>query len=69
MIETEFIVRAKNGKLYKHPVKMVVSGGRIVFPDLPFALKDEIKAMGGAKWDHSGMVKALERMANHEVAK
>ena len=26
-------------------------------------------ANGGAKWDHSGMVKALERMANHDVAK
>jgi len=26
-------------------------------------------AHGGAKWDHSGMVRALEGMANHEVAK
>jgi len=26
-------------------------------------------ANGGAKWDHSALVKALERMANHEVAK
>ena len=25
-------------------------------------------ANGGAKWDHSALVKALERMANHEVA-
>ena len=25
-------------------------------------------ANGGAKWDHSAMVRALERMANHEVA-
>ena len=27
------------------------------------------RARGGAKWDHSGMVRALEGMANHEVAK
>jgi 2-hydroxy-3-oxopropionate reductase len=27
------------------------------------------RAHGGAKWDHSGMVRALEGMANHEVAK
>ena len=26
-------------------------------------------ASGGAKWDHSAMVRALEMMANHEVAK
>ncbi len=25
-------------------------------------------AMGGGGWDHSGMVRALERMANHKVA-
>jgi len=24
-------------------------------------------ANGGAKWDHSAMVKALEKLANHEV--
>ena len=27
------------------------------------------QAQGGAKWDHSAMVKALETMAGHEVAK
>jgi 2-hydroxy-3-oxopropionate reductase len=26
-------------------------------------------ANGGAKWDHSGMAKALEMMANHPIAK
>jgi 2-hydroxy-3-oxopropionate reductase len=26
-------------------------------------------ANGGAGWDHSGMVKALELMGRHEVAK
>jgi len=26
-------------------------------------------AHGGAKWDHSGMVRALETLANHQVAK
>ncbi|MTI18039.1 2-hydroxy-3-oxopropionate reductase, partial [Rhodobacteraceae bacterium RKSG542] len=25
-------------------------------------------AHGGSAWDHSGMVKALEMMANHKVA-
>src|SRR5205823_1812200 len=27
------------------------------------------RAHGGAKWDHSGMVRALEVMASHDVAK
>jgi len=27
------------------------------------------RAHGGAKWDHSAMVRALEGMADHEVAK
>jgi hypothetical protein len=26
-------------------------------------------ANGGAKWDHSALVRALEKMANHEVSK
>jgi 2-hydroxy-3-oxopropionate reductase len=24
-------------------------------------------ARGGAKWDHSALIRALERMANHEI--
>ena len=32
-------------------------------------LFNSCSANGGAKSDHSAMVKALERMANHEVAK
>jgi len=26
-------------------------------------------ASGGAKWDHSAMVRALEKLANYEVAR
>jgi 2-hydroxy-3-oxopropionate reductase len=26
-------------------------------------------AHGGAKWDHSALVRALETMANHEIGK
>jgi len=31
------------------------------------ALFNSCAAHGGAKWDHSAMVKALEKMANHEI--
>jgi 2-hydroxy-3-oxopropionate reductase len=27
------------------------------------------QAQGGGKWDHSAMVKALEALANHAIAK
>ena len=26
-------------------------------------------AQGGAKWDHSAMVRALEKLASHEITK
>ena len=32
-------------------------------------LMNSCTANGGAKWDHSALVKALERVENHEVAK
>jgi hypothetical protein len=50
MIEqTHFIL--PSGKRYrKHPVTLRHDGDRIWFVESPFALKDEIKAMQGAKW-------------------
>ena len=33
------------------------------------ALFNACAAHGGSKWDHSAMVRALEKLANHEVAK
>ena len=31
-------------------------------------LFNSCSANGGAKWDHSALVRALEKMANHDVA-
>lgn len=51
MIEViKLIVTTKGGSRVKIPVKIERNKGRIKFLDAPFALKDEIKAMQGAKW-------------------
>lgn len=47
---TKLRVRAKNGTLYAHEVLLEPKDGRIIFRKSPFGLKDEIKAMGGARW-------------------
>ncbi|MGN6136575.1 MAG: hypothetical protein ACTHOU_18985 [Aureliella sp.] len=49
-IETKFIVETKPAVYKKLPVVMEFSEGRIVFVKSPFALKDDIKAMAGARW-------------------
>lgn len=44
-------VRGSDGSLYRYPVELEYEGGRITFVKSPFALKDEIKAMSGSKWN------------------
>ena len=53
---------------------LALSGARAMGVALPNTataqeLFNSCVANGGAKWDHSALVKALERMANHDVAK
>ena len=50
IIETKFLVETAK-RTYRMPVTYVVTDkGRIEFLKAPFALKDEIKAMKGARW-------------------
>lgn len=61
-------------ELHQKDLNLALQGARAMGVSLPnTAIAQELfnacTANGGAKWDHSGMVKALERMANHEVAK
>ena len=48
-IDIKLVTTTKRGRI-KVPAKIQVVGGRIEFVKSPFALKDEIKAMKGAKW-------------------
>jgi 2-hydroxy-3-oxopropionate reductase len=61
-------------ELHQKDLNLALQGARAMGVSLPNTataqeLFNACTANGGAKWDHSGMVKALERMANHEVAK
>jgi 2-hydroxy-3-oxopropionate reductase len=61
-------------ELHQKDLNLALQGARAMGVALPnTATAQELfnvcSANGGAKWDHSGMVKALEQMANHEVAK
>jgi len=61
-------------ELHQKDLALALAGARALGVSLPnTATAQELfnvcVANGGAKWDHSGMVRALERMANHEVAK
>lgn len=61
-------------ELHQKDLNLALQGARAMGVALPNTataqeLFNTCVANGGAKWDHSGMVKALERMANHEVAK
>ena len=61
-------------KLHQKDLNLALQGARAMGVSLPNTataqeLFNSCAANGGAKWDHSGMVKALERMANHPVAK
>jgi len=61
-------------ELHQKDLSLALSGARALGISLPnTATAQELfnvcVANGGAKWDHSGMVRALERMANFEVGK
>ena len=61
-------------ELHQKDLSLALAGARALGVSLPNTataqeLFNSCSANGGAKWDHSAMVKALERMANHVVAK
>jgi 2-hydroxy-3-oxopropionate reductase len=61
-------------ELHQKDLNLALSTARAMGVSLPNTataqeLFNACRAHGGAKWDHSGMVRALEGMANHEVAK
>jgi 2-hydroxy-3-oxopropionate reductase len=60
-------------ELHQKDLNLALQGARAMGMSLPNTataqeLFNSCVANGGAKWDHSALVKALERMANHEVA-
>ncbi len=61
-------------ELHQKDLNLALAGARAMGMSLPnTAIAQELfnacVADGGAKWDHSAMVRALEKMANHDVAK
>jgi len=61
-------------ELHQKDLNLALSSARALKMSLPnTATAQELfsacQAQGGAKWDHSAMVKALEALANHAVAK
>ena len=61
-------------ELHQKDLNLALEGARTLGLSLPStALAQQLfsscAAHGGKAWDHSGMVRALEMMANHEVAK
>ncbi len=61
-------------ELHQKDLSLALSGARAMGMSLPNTataqeLFNACVANDGAKWDHSAMVRALEKMANHEVAK
>lgn len=50
ILETELYTETKGGLRIKNPATLVVSPTEIEFKKSPFHLKNEIKAMKGAKW-------------------
>jgi 2-hydroxy-3-oxopropionate reductase len=61
-------------ELHQKDLNLALQGAKALGVSLPNTataqeLFNACRAHGGAAWDHSGMVKALEAMANHEVAK
>lgn len=61
-------------ELHQKDLSLAMAGARAMGVSLPnTATAQEMfnacVAQGGAKWDHSAMVKALETLANHPVAK
>ncbi len=61
-------------ELHQKDLNLALQNARKVGVSLPNTataqeLFNACQAQGGGKWDHSGMVKALETLANHSVAK
>jgi 2-hydroxy-3-oxopropionate reductase len=61
-------------ELHQKDLSLALSNARAMGVSLPNTataqeLFNACRAHGGAKWDHSAMVRALEGMADHEVAK
>jgi 2-hydroxy-3-oxopropionate reductase len=61
-------------ELHQKDLNLALSSARALGVSLPNTataqeLFNACAAHGGAKWDHSAMVRALETLANHEVAK
>ncbi len=61
-------------ELHQKDLNLALSSARALKMSLPnTATAQELfsacQAQGGGKWDHSGMVKALEALANHPVAR
>ncbi|HET7595581.1 MAG TPA: 2-hydroxy-3-oxopropionate reductase [Burkholderiales bacterium] len=61
-------------ELHQKDLSLALSGARAMGLSLPNTataqeLFNSCVANGGAKWDHSALVRALEKMANHDVAK
>ncbi len=59
-------------ELHQKDLNLALTGARALGVSLPNTataqeLFNACVANGGAKWDHSGMVKALEMMAHHQV--
>lgn len=60
-------------ELHQKDLSLALAGARAMGMSLPNTataqeLFNSCVAHGGAKWDHSALVRALEKMANHEVA-
>ena len=61
-------------ELHQKDLNLALQGARAMGVSLPNTataqeLFNTCAASGGATWDHSAMVRALEKMANHEVSK
>ncbi|MBI3451560.1 MAG: NAD(P)-binding domain-containing protein [Rhodospirillales bacterium] len=61
-----------DGQTCKVALSLALAGARVLGLSLPNTatcqeLFNACAARGGAKWDHSAMVRALELLANHEV--
>jgi 2-hydroxy-3-oxopropionate reductase len=60
-------------ELHQKDLNLALSGGRALGVSLPNTaacqqLFNACSAHGGARWDHSAMVRALEDLANHEIS-
>jgi SNF2 family DNA or RNA helicase len=50
IVDCKLKYQTENGKRFKAPCRLEYKDDRIIFRKSPFGMKDEIKAMAGAKW-------------------